>query len=179
MTLTRTKLVLLSAALLLPACRTAPIGPPLEAPVPAGLSRADAEVAIATLLTAPADRRRDPNTHALVVTNPLGGILWDQYRDAAVRSKHWFLENWEEGRIVAGYQKNQHYMRVPIVVSDSTVTLSIAESRHLRQSRGRIHKNAKVWLERLETDIRDALGRAAVAQRRLRAEEQDQSTRIE
>lgn len=160
----------ISILLLAFACRTAEIGEPLRAAVPANLSRSDAEIAIATLLTAPADRPEDPNAQAFVLTNVLGGILWDQYSNSHVRSKHWFLENWDEGRIIAGYQKGAHYLRVRIGVSDSEVTLAIADSRHLRQSNGRIHKNAKVWVEILETDIRDALGRAAIAKRQLRAD---------
>lgn len=149
------------------ACRTAPIGPPLRVTVPTQLSQSDAEVAIVTMLTAPPERRTDPETHTLVIANPLGAILWDQYRDAQVRSKHWFVESWTDGEIVTGYQRRLYYLRVRIAVSSSEVTLKIEESRHLDQSDTRIHKNAKVWVEMLETDIRDSLGRALVVRRQL------------
>ena len=148
-------------------CKTAPIGPPLRVPVPPELSRSDAEIAIVTMLTAPPERRSQAETQTLVIANPLGAMLWDQYRDAQVRSKHWFVESWTDGEIMAGYQQRLYYLRVRIEVSDSAVTLEIDDSRHLKQSNTRIHKNAKVWVEMLETDIRDSLGRALVIRRQL------------
>ena len=152
---------------LLAACRTTDIGSPLNTPVPSNLTREETEIAIVAMLSAPQATQADPNTHTLVFANPLGAILWDHYQRGRLPIKGWFLEYWDPGFLYLGYQRRLHYLRVAIETGAPSLSLRIAESRNLEQANGRIHKNAKVWVELLDANIRDALGRASVAKRSL------------
>ncbi len=147
------------------ACRTAPLGAPARIPVPANVSTEDAEIAIVAMLTAgeqpAASHLSDPNTHTIVLASPIGAMLLDSYRNRPA-SKGWFVESWNPGRITAGYQRGPHYLRVLIDLQGRDVILRIADSKNLDQSRGRIHENALAWVDRLEINIRDALGQASL-----------------
>jgi hypothetical protein len=109
----------------------------------------------------------DQSTQTVVLANPLGAILWDQYQSGHIPIKGWFLESWESGLLELGYQRRVHYLRLSVNTTGPTLILRISESRNLKQSNGRIHKNAKVWVQLLEADIREALGRASAAKRLL------------
>jgi hypothetical protein len=141
--------------------------------VPANITQEDAEVAIVVMLSAyqEAPHRNfpaDQSTHTLVLANPIGAMLWDAYRTREnLPSKGWFVESWEPGLLELGYQRRLHYLHVSIETSGSSLFLRITDSRNLKQSNGRIHKNAKVWVQLLEADIREALGRAYTAERIL------------
>ena len=107
----------------------------------------------------------DSSIHTVVLANPIGATLWDEYRRNRYpyRSKGWFLESWESGLLELGYQRRVYYLRLSIETTGRTLILRISDSRRLKQSNGRIHKNAKVWIQLLESDIRAALGRASLA----------------
>jgi hypothetical protein len=117
--LTARAIVVVSVALLALACRSTPIGAPIELSVPGGLTSQEAELAVVTVLAAPPDRRPQPNTSTIVLASPLGAMLWDQYRNSQLRSKHWFLESWTDGEIFAGHQRSSHYLRVRIKIDRS------------------------------------------------------------
>ena len=148
-------------------CKTTSIGQPLSITIPRGLSNSDAEIAIVTMLSADQDNKGQPPKRTTIVTDSIGAMLWDQYCDGRTKSKLWFLESWDGGEIVAGYQRRMHYLRVRVKIYDSEVTLEIDSSRHLSQTESRIHQNAKIWVEMLETDIRNALGRALVIRNQI------------
>jgi hypothetical protein len=163
--------MLATAALLLTSvgCRTTEIGPPVRISVPSGLSNEDTEVAIVAMLTAGNEVERkeptDPNTHTLIIANPIGAMLLDAYRTRAP-SKGWFVESWDRDRIFAGYQQGSHYLRILIAAGHEEVVVTIVDSKNLKQSSGRIHRSALEWVNRLEVNIRDALGRASLLRRR-------------
>jgi hypothetical protein len=76
--------------------------------IPANLTQEDAEIAIVAMLTAHQQAPDDQSTHTVVLANPLGATLWDQYQSGHIPIKGWFLESWEPGILELGYQRRLH-----------------------------------------------------------------------
>ena len=153
-------------------CKTTAIGAPNTIEVPAGLTANDADVAIIALLTAPPASAPEYDAHSdtqtFVLANPIGAMLWDRYRHRSRQPvKHWFVESYAPGRTIVGFRNASQYMNVSIESTQLLVSLRIVSSKNLQQTDTQIHKHAKVWLDRLEVDIRDALGTASLVKANL------------
>ncbi len=156
-------------------CKTAHVGPPLITPVPKNLTSEDVEITIVAMIEAPEakSQNRQPTQNQYTVAvmgNSLDAILWDLYQNRPPgknRSSGWFVESWVTGRIQLGYRHGVHYLHVPIDTTGRVLSLRIAESHNLNQKDGTIHKNALLWLQGLDTDIREALGQASTIKQQL------------
>lgn len=100
-----------------------------------------------------------------IADNALQAAFGWRYQTAQPPRAVWFPESVEPGVIYAGYERRNHYLRAAIRYTQSSVSISIVESRNLYQSGDRIHKNAIAWVDQLEGRVRRALGAAATAKR--------------
>ncbi len=142
------------------ACRTVPNESPPPIPVPRSLAQADVELAV---LLAIADQPVPPNLTPgqQIADNALSAIIGPGYESVSRPRQYWYFEDRDAGVVFAGFQHRSHYMRVAVRYDTNSVTIQILESRNLRQSGTRIHKNALVWLQSLENRLRRTLGQMA------------------
>lgn len=143
---------------------TAAIRPRPPLPVPPNLSQSDVEVVILfDLANQPLPTEFSHGER--IADNALKAVLGWRYHSAAPNTSMWFPESVESGVIYAGYQVRTHYLRAAIQYNAQTVTTRIVDSKNLNQKNGRIHPNAFVWMDQLETRIRRALGNASAAKK--------------
>jgi len=132
--------------------------------IPSGLTREEAVIAIAGMLSKAAVATEN-QTQTVFRFTPFGGRIFEQSRQAGMTSTGWFLEAWDDQLIAAGFQHKAHYLRVSIRVEVAGVVLSISDSKNLDQAGGSIHENALVWVDALELDIRRTLGQAVAVKK--------------
>lgn len=126
-------------------------------PDPSGLAESDVEFAI---LLAVADPPNPPElSPGQQITDSVLAAVLGSYDGIANPREPWYFESRELGATIAGFQEGHYYMRVVVAFNTAEVTLSIVDSRNLRQTQTRIHKGAFLRLQTPENRIRRALGK--------------------
>jgi hypothetical protein len=143
---------------------TGAIHPRPRIAIPPNLSVRDAETVV---LFALADQPLPPEltTSERLADHALkAAFLW-RYKTINQPINRWFVESFEPGVIYAGYKLSSLYLRVAIRFADQTVTTDVVESQHLHQGDNSIHQTALLWIDNLETNIRQVLGTVAAARK--------------
>lgn len=138
-------------------CRTIPIETRVPIRVPAHSEAEVIELAIILGVVDPPPNTVDLQHKPAQITREILAVVLGTKR----RRPDWFVESREPGVVYAGYQRRQFYLGVSIHYSAKDITIQIIRSQNLKQSSGRIHKNAYVWIGELEGRIRRALGQVA------------------
>jgi len=153
------KITLVLIILLVGCTTTRNISPPPTL-IPTALSKEEvASVILFSLRDAPVIREQTVENKT---TNRILGMV-DRVLDSALGNNR-FRQYWRyEGRmgkdtIYAGFHYKNFYMRTEIKYNETEITFKIVDSRNLKQSGDYIHKNALVWLSRLERNVRANLG---------------------
>lgn len=155
------RILLLTAAFFLASCKTAPIPTLPVIKVPPGLSVQQVELAILSgILNQRPPESYDPRSD--MPDDEFQQLVWKHYLQSA-SARSWFPESRSPGVIEAAVNARSHYLRVALAYDTTSIRMKILESRNLRQSGGRIHKRAVVWLDHLEEHIRRELGRMSFA----------------
>lgn len=162
--LSRMTLVTAMAAIAASGCTTAPIRPRPPIPV-AGLSSQQVESAVVAALR-PERQAATGGPDAIVVGSAgqalVASAIASGMRERDRASRDWYLESRSPSVIVASVHPDEYYLQVTIEYGPDHVTTRITGSQNLRQSQSRIHKNALVWVDRLEARIRQELSRRYV-----------------
>jgi hypothetical protein len=99
-----------------------------------------------------------------ITDNVLSAVIGG-YDSVSTPRQYWYFEAREPRTVYAGYQNRQVYMRVAVRYDASNVTMTIVESRNLKQDENSIHKTAFAYLQTLEGRVRRTLG--IIARRNL------------
>ncbi len=150
-------------SLFLACCSTVPNVSPPPIAVPSGLTENDVELAV---LMAVADRPAPATlTPGQQITDNVLSAVIGRYDSVRAPRQYWYFEAREPSVVYAGFQSGQVYMRVAVRYDARYVTMTIVESRNLKQDESSIHKGAFAYLQQLEGRVRRALG--SIARRNL------------
>lgn len=147
------KITLVLIILLVGCTTTRNISPPPTL-IPPTLSKEEAESAIILSLK-DAPMAKEQSAGMGMANKILGYVLGENYS----RLQYWYYEGRGRDAVYAGFHYKNFYMRTEIKYNDTEITFKIVDSRNLKQSGNSIHKNALVWLNSLERDVRTNLGK--------------------
>ena len=77
----------------------------------------------------------------------------------------WAFESEQDNVIYAGLNVRSHYLQLAVVLENNAVTTVVCDSQNLKQKKRSIHRKVPAWKLRFDTDIRTALGQAALLAR--------------
>jgi hypothetical protein len=130
--------------------------------VPPGLAQEQVEWAIVSALLS---RKGAAEIPPHFQTGSAGqALVWEEVQKMRAEDAEdgWFPEARYPGRIVAAYQKGDHYLELAIDYNGESVSTRILSSRNLNQNGNVIHHRALEWIDELEWRIRRNLGMIAV-----------------
>lgn len=148
-------------SLFLASCMTIPNVSPPPIEVPHGLNENDVELAVVMAVAArPAPPNLTPGQQITdnVLSTVIRARIDPRYRGVGERGPMWYFEDRGPRVVYAGFQYRELYMRVAVRYDASKVTMTIVESRNLKQDESSIHKRAFAYLQGFENRVRRALG---------------------
>jgi len=148
------KKIILILIILLGGCTTTRNISPPPTLIPPILSKEEAEFAIISSLN-DAPIAKEQSAGMGMANKILGYVLGENYS----RLQYWYYEGRGKNAVYAGFHYKNFYMRTEIKYNDTEITFKIVDSRNLKQSGKSIHKNALVWLNKLERNVRANLGK--------------------
>jgi hypothetical protein len=121
--------------------------------IPSNLTVSDVEFAI---LNTVGDVAKNTSTGMdltyKLLSYGLGGNDWG-------RRQYWFYEGKEDNSMLVSFHYKVFYFQVRLTYGGDYIQYEITESRNLKQSGNKIHRNTLVWLSGLERNIKASLGR--------------------
>lgn len=137
---------------MLAGCNTIRLVSPPPSSVPQSMTEEEIEYVLISCLGSSAN---DQNVSAGM--HMANEILHRRFGGEFVQKRYWSYEGRDKDVVYAGFNNRSHYMRVKMAYSKEDVRFSIVDSRNLKQTKTRIHRNAMQWLGGLESGIRSCL----------------------
>lgn len=144
------KIFLLLTLLSLVACTTTQNISPPAIHIPRSLSDQQTQSAILYTLT---------NSPTLKISSKKINILNEAIKEDGVTKQYWFYDGQGQNVVNASFKFKTYYMRVKITYNNNAhrIKLRIVDSRNLEQKGDSIHRNALVYLNQLDRNIRSTL----------------------